>query len=121
MMTQQTLAQTTTSTQGEPSEGKRWAFLQQERLEPILVVVTAAAIASSLVAERVGAPDSLILLINIVSYVAGGWFGLQAGLHSLLHRELNVDLLMVLAAGGAALVNQWHEGAILLFLFSLSN
>src|SRR5260221_10864128 len=28
---------------------------------------------------------------------------------------------MVLAAAGAAIVNQWHEGAILLFLFSLSN
>src|SRR5260221_10993712 len=28
---------------------------------------------------------------------------------------------MVLAAAGAAIVNQWHEGAILMFLFSSSN
>src|SRR5262249_22508771 len=48
-------------------------------------------------------------------------FGLQAGIKSLFKREINVDLLMVLAAAGAATVNQWHEGAILVFLFSLSN
>ncbi|HEY7908070.1 MAG TPA: heavy metal translocating P-type ATPase, partial [Thermomicrobiales bacterium] len=33
---------------------------------------------------------------------------------------LDVNLLMVLAALGAAAVNQWREGAILMFLFSLS-
>src|SRR5262249_27775324 len=97
------------------------AFLQQERLEPLLVIVTAGAIAASLLAERLGAPHWLILTLNIVSYIAGGVFGLRAGIHSLLHREINVDLLMVLAALGAAIVDQWHEGAILLFLFSLSN
>jgi Cd2+/Zn2+-exporting ATPase len=33
---------------------------------------------------------------------------------------LNVDLLMLLAAAGAALIGDWLEGAVLLFLFSLS-
>ncbi len=85
------------------------------------MVVTACAIAASILAERLGAPAWAILGLNIISYVAGGVFGLEAGIKSLVRRELNVDLLMVLAAAGAAIVNQWHEGAILLFLFSLSN
>ena len=34
--------------------------------------------------------------------------------------KLNVDTLMVAAALGAALLGDWGEGAILLFLFSLS-
>ncbi len=96
-------------------------FGKQERLEPFLVVITALAIAGSLVSERLHAPEQFILILNIISYISGGWFGLQAGIRSLLHREINVDLLMVLAAGGAALVDQWNEGAVLLFLFSLSN
>jgi Cd2+/Zn2+-exporting ATPase len=96
-------------------------LLQRQRLEPLLVAITAAAIVGSLLGERLGWPPQVILAINIVSYVAGGWFGLQAGIGSLLKREINVDLLMVLAAAGAAVVNQWREGAILLFLFSLSN
>ena len=36
-------------------------------------------------------------------------------------RSIDVDLLMILAGVGAALVGQPFEGAMLLFLFSLSN
>jgi Cd2+/Zn2+-exporting ATPase len=38
----------------------------------------------------------------------------------LLRLRLSVDLLMVLAAAGAAALGDWGEGAVLLFLFSLS-
>src|SRR5689334_7275015 len=82
------------------------AFLQRERLEPIFVVVTAVSIAASVIAERLNAPDGLILGLNILSYVAGGLFGLEASIKSLRHGEFNVDLLMVLAALGAAIVDQ---------------
>jgi Cd2+/Zn2+-exporting ATPase len=97
------------------------AFLSTERLERAFVVLTALNIAASLLSERLNAPESLTLIFNLLSYFFGGTFGVIEGVKSLLHREINVDLLMVLAATGAAIVNQWHEGAILLFLFSLSN
>ncbi|MCL4246552.1 MAG: cadmium-translocating P-type ATPase [Anaerolineae bacterium] len=93
----------------------------QAWLEPRLVVVTAIALVASLLAERFGAPEELILLLNILSYVAGGFFGAKGAIESLFRRRIDVDMLMVLAALGAATVDQWHEGAILLFLFSLSN
>lgn len=96
-------------------------IITRERLEPLLVFITALAIAISLGLEASGASEHLILPVNIISYLAGGYYGVIESLNSLKRREINVDLLMVLAAGGAALVNQWHEGAILLFLFSLSN
>src|SRR5258708_26095343 len=89
-----------------PSENKGPVFLQRERLEPILVVITACAVAASLLAEHFGAPAWLILTINVISYLAGGVFGLQAGIKSLRHREINVDMLMELPAIGAATVNQ---------------
>ncbi|MBI5931228.1 MAG: cadmium-translocating P-type ATPase [Chloroflexi bacterium] len=97
------------------------SFWTREHIEALLVVVTALAIATSMIFEKLEMPDWAIFTVNIISYLAGGYFGVREGLHSLLHKEINVDLLMVLAAGGAAIVNQWHEGAILLFLFSLSN
>ena len=37
------------------------------------------------------------------------------------HFHFNIDLLMVVAAGGAAILGQWFEGALLLFLFSLGH
>src|SRR5689334_8653125 len=95
--------------------------LTQKWLEPRLVVVTLTAILGSLLAERLGAPAGLILALNILSYVAGGVFGVKTALESLRQKRIDVDMLMVLAALGAAAINQWHEGAILLFLFSLSN
>ena len=57
----------------------------------------------------------------MTAYAAGGVFGLQKALHNLRERRLDVDLLMILAALGAAVVGNWREGALLLFLFSLSN
>ena len=55
------------------------------------------------------------------AYLTGGYFGVQAGWQSLRQWTIDVDLLMVLAALGAAVVNAPFEGAMLLFLFSLSN
>ena len=98
------------------------AWLTQRWLEPRLVVVTALAIVVSLLGERIGLPQWAVTAANVTSYVAGGLFGAKTALESLiLERQIDVDMLMVLAALGAATIDQWHEGAILLFLFSLSN
>jgi Cd2+/Zn2+-exporting ATPase len=96
-------------------------FLSRNRLEPALVIVTLAALVASLTSERLGASADVILLLNIISYLAGGFYAVQAGFASLREGQIDVDLLMVAAAVGAAIVDSWHEGAILLFLFSLSN
>jgi Cd2+/Zn2+-exporting ATPase len=59
--------------------------------------------------------------LALIAYAAGGTFGLSAGIKSLREGQINVDLLMILAALGAAFIGSWPEGATLLFLFSLSN
>lgn len=96
-----------------------WLTLQ--RLEAIFTVVTLLAMLGGLAAERMGAAPIIVTVLYAVAYVAGGTFGLKAGLESLRNRTIDVDLLMVLAAIGAAIVGQPFEGAMLLFLFSLSN
>src|SRR5579864_3326601 len=108
--------------QSRPSELKdKLLLLNQQRLEPILVVVTLLSILGSALSAKLELSPELILVLNVISYLAGGWFGVVRSIESLRKREINVDLLMVLAAIGAAIVDQWREGAILLFLFSLSN
>ncbi len=98
------------------------ALPTREQLEPILVAVTLVTLITSLAAESLlDAPAELVMLLNIISYLAGGWYATQAGLESLREGEIDVDLLMVASAVGAAAVGEWHEGATLLFLFSLSN
>jgi len=56
----------------------------------------------------------------LAAYLFGGWEPSGHAIEALLHRKLNVDLLMILAAIGAAVIGDWIEGVVLLFLFSLS-
>lgn len=57
-----------------------------------------------------------------LAFLAGGVPAARVAAEELWYdRKLNVDLLMVVAALGAASVGEAGDGAILLFLFSLSN
>ncbi|RXT15259.1 heavy metal translocating P-type ATPase [Ammoniphilus sp. CFH 90114] len=59
--------------------------------------------------------------IYLCAYIVGGFVKAKEGLYTLLkERELDVNLLMLLAAMGAAGIGYWLEGAILIFIFSLS-
>lgn len=55
------------------------------------------------------------------AYFFGGQYGLRSAIASLWERTLDIDVLMVLAAIGAAAIGAPFEGALLLFLFSFSN
>lgn len=94
--------------------------LTAERLELLFTIVTLVALIGGWLANRSGA-QTLSLTFYTMAYLAGGTFGLKAGLESLRHLTIDVDLLMILAALGAAVVGAPFEGAMLLFLFSLSN
>ncbi|MFF2160236.1 heavy metal translocating P-type ATPase [Streptomyces sp. NPDC058175] len=54
------------------------------------------------------------------TYVTGGWEPGWAGLKALKDRTLDVDLLMVVAALGAAAIGQVLDGALLIVIFATS-
>ncbi|HNA88788.1 MAG TPA: HAD-IC family P-type ATPase, partial [Anaerolineales bacterium] len=92
-----------------------------ERIEVAFTVINAVTALTAFIGTGLGWNPALIFGLYFVSYVTGGWFGLMASLEALKEKTLNVDLLMILAALGAAAIGQPAEGATLLFLFSLSN
>lgn len=60
--------------------------------------------------------------LYIAAYVTGGYRKAWEGLQTLIvERDLDVDLLMVIAAIGAASIGYWQDGAILIFIFALSS
>ncbi|MEZ4497030.1 MAG: heavy metal translocating P-type ATPase [Thermomicrobiales bacterium] len=65
-------------------------------------------------------PHGLVLAAYIGAYITGGTLAAWTALNDLRHGQVNVDLLMVAAAIGAATVDAWAEGAVLLALFSTS-
>lgn len=109
---------TTTLPTVKPGWRLRW---DDSVIEPLFVALTLVGIVAGVLLERVSADPTLILAVNVATYIFGGLYAVRAIVESLRELSVEVDLLMVLAALGAAYVDAWTEGAILLFLFSLSN
>lgn len=69
------------------------------------------------------APPAVALALYVASYGMGSFDLLRHTLPMLARGQFvfDIDLLMLLAAGGAAALGQWAEGGLLLFLFSLAH
>ncbi len=75
---------------------------------------------AGLAADLSGGPAWLYWTLYLGCYVAGGWEPLLAGLRALRERTLDVDLLMVVAAVGAAAIGQVLDGGLLIVIFATS-
>ncbi len=64
---------------------------------------------------------ALEIALYVAAYVIGGYRKAWEGLQTLIQeRDLDVDLLMIVAAVGAASIGYWQDGAILILIFALS-
>ncbi len=68
-----------------------------------------------------GLPSPVSLGLYLAAYLLGGWDIAHHAVFSLRERKFDTDLLMVIAALGAAILGDFAEGALLLFLFSLGH
>jgi len=91
------------------------------RREAVFVGLTLAGMVTGLATGLLGGPPLLLWAGYGVAYVFGGWYGLKGAIQTLRHRAVDIDLLMIVAALGALSIGAPFEGAMLLFLFSLSN
>ncbi len=85
------------------------------------VSLTLVGLIAGAVLERSAADRAVVLAVHAATYLFGSYDALGAIWNALIGRRIEVDLLMVSAAAGAAYLDAWSEGATLLFLFSLSN
>ncbi|MBJ7464973.1 MAG: cadmium-translocating P-type ATPase [Mycolicibacterium sp.] len=76
--------------------------------------------ALGLAAQLLGVPEIVWWTLYLACYAAGGWQPGLDGLRELAGRRLDVDLLMVLAAVGAASIGQVFDGALLIVIFATS-
>ncbi|MEV8067262.1 heavy metal translocating P-type ATPase [Streptomyces sp. NPDC085995] len=70
--------------------------------------------------DLLGAPAWLCGPLFAATYVTGGWEPGREGLKALKDKTLDVDLLMVVAALGAAAIGQVLDGALLIAIFATS-
>ncbi|WP_135457778.1 heavy metal translocating P-type ATPase [Mycobacterium sp. DL99] len=72
------------------------------------------------VAQLADAPQPLWWTLYLACYLAGGWQSAVSGVQALRDRTLDVDLLMIVAAIGAAAIGQVFDGALLIVIFATS-
>lgn len=66
-------------------------------------------------------PHSVWVLLHIIAFLIGGYAQAKEGIiDTIEEKELNVELLMIIAAIGSAIIGYWTEGAVLIFIFALA-
>ncbi|HEX2285149.1 MAG TPA: heavy metal translocating P-type ATPase, partial [Mycobacterium sp.] len=75
---------------------------------------------AGLAAQIAGAPEIVWWTLYLACYATGGWAPAWEGVQALRARTLDVDLLMVVAALGAATIGQVFDGALLIVIFATS-
>ncbi|WP_293003691.1 heavy metal translocating P-type ATPase [Mycobacterium sp.] len=73
-----------------------------------------------LAAQYGGAPAWVWWVLYLTCYVTGGWEPGLAGVQALRDKSLDVDLLMIVAAIGAAAIGQVVDGGLLIVIFATS-
>jgi Zn2+/Cd2+-exporting ATPase len=87
-----------------------------------LALITLAALLAGWLGGSVSdlLPPWAVTFLAVIAFVAGGYSGVVGALAEARRGKLDIDFLMITAALGAALIGEWEEGALLLFLFTLS-
>lgn len=94
---------------------------KSRKRETLFVILAISSMFAALAVELRNGLSVFAIALYTLSYLMGGYDGTRSALGSLRRGEVEIDLLMILAALGAAAIGAPFEGAMLLSLFSLSN
>jgi len=106
---------------GAPEEPENWYARNSEL---VWSLIAGALLLVAFLGERyAGLPSEAAIALYLGAYGFGAFDLVRHSLSGLRrgHFSLDIDLLMLLAAVGAAILGAWAEGAFLLFLFSLAH
>lgn len=94
-------------------------FKVKKNIEMIAAILSGALIGA---AWLIGDDQSQIsIFLYLLAFIIGGYAKAKEGIiDTLQQKKLNVEMLMILAAIGSAIIGYWTEGAILIFIFALS-
>ncbi|MDQ0415556.1 heavy metal translocating P-type ATPase [Mesobacillus stamsii] len=88
--------------------------------ELIAASISGVLIAAGWILSK-GDSQTTSVIAFILAYVVGGFAKAREGVKATIEeKELNVEMLMILAAIGSAIIGYWTEGAILIFIFAMS-
>ena len=100
----------------QQNKKKNWLV----HLELFAAILSGIVIVAAWSSSKYGL-DMISVPLYISAFLIGGFAKAKEGIEETIkNRELNVEMLMIFAAIGSALIGYWAEGAILIFIFALS-
>ncbi len=112
---------TVTQIKHQSESNKNHAYLKwMEHIELINAIISGILIGLGWY-YNVQGNEKVAIPLFIAAFIIGGFAKAKEGLEeTIANRSLNVELLMIFAAIGSAIIGYWAEGAILIFIFALS-
>ncbi|WP_442601543.1 heavy metal translocating P-type ATPase [Paenibacillus sp. KN14-4R] len=115
----QSISHTKTSTQSLSLKKEKWVHFIEQYGEITGALISGVLMAIAWIWGHY--TDGPVYLMYLAAYIIGGYAKAKEGLITLFkEKDLDVNLLMLLAAVGAACIGYWAEGAMLIFIFALS-
>ncbi len=95
--------------------------LWERRKHLILTIVSGMFILFAFGFSWAGYPHKVTDPLYILAIVTGGYFIARKGFMALTAFSFDINFLMTIAVIGAAIIEEWLEGATAMFLFSVAN
>ena len=108
--------------EGAHDHGHAHGGIFGEKTELVFAILSGLCVGLGWVLEMLtGVAEGVSLALFLGGYFFGGFFTLREAIDSVRTGRFEIDFLMLVAAAGAAVLGEWFEGALLLFLFSLGH
>ncbi|WP_020061152.1 heavy metal translocating P-type ATPase [Bacillus sp. 123MFChir2] len=102
------------------SPSSSWLATFQKHYELIFAITSGFLILIGWLLTKNDMPTTATIFY-VFAYIIGGYAKAKEGIEdTIAEKELNVEMLMLFAAIGSAIIGYWTEGAILIFIFALS-
>ncbi len=88
--------------------------------ERIRVILSGISLLAAYISEELGAATTLYLPLYTLAIISGGWGNARKAFFALPRLNFNMSVLMTVAVLGAAAIGEWAEGAVVAFLYSVS-
>ena len=86
----------------------------------LFVVLSGALTGAGMALELAGVDRRVAIAAFVLAIASGGFYVVRRALHAARSLALDINVLMLVAVGGAMVLGQWSEGASVVFLFALA-